>query len=173
MVNQMQESLWRQFGASIDMLINVIASCPNNYFESNKRFYYLAYHTVLFLDYYLTIPPKDFSPMLTFTIKDASERPSESIGDVIPDKIYSRQELIDYTKASRAKCEKIIEGLTNSEKHNVRFTEEDKDGDMDYPLLEILLYNLRHTQHHIGQLNLLLRQDLKVHIDWAFRVEKN
>ena len=41
--------------------------------------------------------------------------------------------------------------------------------DMDYPILEILLYNLRHTQHHTAQLNLLLRQDLDQHMEWAFR----
>ncbi|WP_394370724.1 hypothetical protein [Flavobacterium hibisci] len=40
---------------------------------------------------------------------------------------------------------------------------------MNYSLLEILLYNLRHTQHHVGQLNMLIRQDLDKHIEWSFR----
>jgi len=34
---------------------------------------------------------------------------------------------------------------------------------------EILLYNLRHTQHHTAQLNMLLRQDFDKHMEWAFR----
>jgi hypothetical protein len=172
MTNKIQESLWRQFGASIDMLINVVSNCPDNYFATNKRFYYLAYHSIIFLDYYLSIPPKDFSPILTFTIKDEGKKPLESIGNMIPDKIYSKQELIDYIKQSRLKCEKLIESLTDSEKLNIRFTEGNEEGDMDYPVLEILLYNLRHTQHHIGQLNLIIRQDLNKHMEWAFRVDE-
>lgn len=172
MTDQIQESLWRQFGASIDMLMNVIAGCPEDYLATNKRFYYLAYHSVLFLDYYLTIPPKDFSPILSFTMQEANKRPQESIGDLIPDKIYSRQELTDYLRTSRLKCKKIIESLADSEKLDGRFTEGDQEADMDYSILEILLYNMRHTQHHTGQLNLIMRQDLNKHLEWAFRVDE-
>ena len=28
---------------------------------------------------------------------------------------------------------------------------------------------MRHTQHHAGQLNMLLRQDINKHIEWSFR----
>jgi hypothetical protein len=169
MIKALKEILWNQLGASIDMLINVIANCPDNYLVTNKRFYYIAYHSVIFLDYYLTIPPKDFSPILPFTIKEADERPEGSIDDLIPDKFYSKQELIDYLKSSRLKCENLIDRLTNEEILNARFTEDFEAGAMDYPILEILLYNLRHTQHHVGQLNLMIRQDLDIHMEWAFR----
>jgi hypothetical protein len=30
---------------------------------------------------------------------------------------------------------------------------------------------LRHTQHHAAQLNLLMRQDLNSHMEWAFRAK--
>ncbi|HSB92467.1 MAG TPA: DinB family protein [Flavitalea sp.] len=171
MTFKLGEILWRQFGASIDMLINVISMCPDNYLATNKRFYYLAYHAALFLDYYLTIPPQDFSPMLSFTIQDHN-RPEESIGDMIPDKIYSKRELIHYLNASRLKSRHLMERLTESDIVNMRFTEGNQKDDMDYPVLEILLYNMRHTQHHIGQLNLMIRQDLDTHMDWAFRVDE-
>lgn len=171
MIN-IQESLWNQLGAGIDMLINVISNCPDNYFTKNKRFYYVAYHSVIFLDYYLSIPPKDFSPALTFTIKEKDESFPESVGDMIPDRIYSRQELIGYLNQTRLKCKKIIDSLTDNEKLKTRFTEGNQEGDMDYSILEILLYNMRHTQHHIGQLNLMIRQDFNKHIEWAFRVDE-
>ena len=172
MTKQIQESLWRQFGASIDMLINVISNCSDEYLTTNKRFYYLAYHTAIFLDYYLSIPPKDFSPILTFTVKEEDQRPAHSIGDMIPDKIFSKQEMIDYIKSSRLKCKKLIEILTGNEILNTRFTEGNEKSDMDYSILEILLYNLRHTQHHTGQLSLIIRQDLNQHMEWAFRVDE-
>jgi DinB superfamily len=168
MDKRIKEILWNQFGASIDMLINVISNCPDDYFLTHKRFYYIAFHSTIFLDYYLTIPPGDFSPMLSFTQKEPADRPSEAIDDLIPDKIYNKQEMEKYLQQSRNKCKQLIESLTD-EKLSERFTEGDGLNDMDYPILEILLYNLRHTQHHTAQLNMLLRQDMDKHMEWSFR----
>lgn len=152
--HSIKDIIWNQFGASIDMLINVISNCPELYFEQNKRFYYITFHSVIFLDYYLTIQ---------------KESPKEAIDDLIPDKIYSKEELIDYVKKSREKCKQLIFTLTD-EKLNLHFKEGDGENDMDYPILEILLYNMRHTQHHVAQLNMLIRQDFDTHLEWSFRV---
>jgi len=168
MNNLIKEVIWNQFGATIDMLINVISNCNDDYFLSRKRFYYIAYHSTIFLDYYLTLPPSDFSPILPFTQMDDDKKPANSIGDLIPDEIYSKQQLIDYIGLSRAKCKKIIESLTE-DTLSERFVEGDEKTDMNYSIVEILLYNLRHTQHHVGQLNMLLRQDLGKHSEWSFR----
>jgi hypothetical protein len=168
MDNSFKDILWNQFGASIDMLINVISSCPEDYFITNQRFYYIAFHSTIFLDYYSSIPPKDFSPLLSFTQKEPTERPKEAIDDLIPNKIYSKQEIVEYLKQSREKCKQIVYALTD-ENLNERFKEGDEQNDMDYPILEILFYNLRHTQHHTAQLNMLLRQDIDKHMEWSFR----
>jgi hypothetical protein len=168
MDNTIKEILWNQLGAGIDMLINVIARCPDEYFLKNRRFYYIAFHATIFLDYYLTIPPTDFLPSLSFSQKEPKERPKEAVDDLIPDHNYSQQELVEYLKQSRIKCRALIFSLTN-EKLNERFTEGNAPGDMNYPLLEILLYNMRHTQHHTAQLNMLIRQDLDEHMEWSFR----
>jgi DinB superfamily len=169
MDKSIKEILWNQFGASIDMLTCAITNCPEDYFITHKRFYYIAFHTTIFLDYYLTLPPSDFSPMLSFTQKEAKDRPQEAVDDLIPDKMYSKQEIMEYLKKSREKCKQLIDSLTG-EKLSERFKEGDEPNDMDYPILEILLYNLRHTQHHTAQLNMLLRQDFDKHIEWSFRV---
>jgi hypothetical protein len=160
--------VWNQFGASIDMLINVVAHCPDNYFEQHPRFYYIAFHSAIFLDYYLTIPPGDFLPLLSFTQKEQKDRPGEAIDDLIPDKMYSKQEIVGYLIKSREKCRRLIASVTN-ENFIQRFKEGDGPNDMDYPVLEILLYNMRHTQHHTAQLNMLLRQDMQQHMEWSFR----
>lgn len=87
------EILWNQFGASIDMLINVISNCPDDYFTTHKRFYYLAFHSTIFLDYYMTIPPSDFSPMLSFTQTENKDRPEEAIDDLILTKFMTNEKL--------------------------------------------------------------------------------
>lgn len=84
MHNTIKDAVWNQFGASIDMLINVISNCPDEYFMANKRFYYIAYHSCIFLDYYSTLPPKDFLPILPFTQMEEDKRPKEAIDDLIP-----------------------------------------------------------------------------------------
>lgn len=163
-----KEILWNQFGASIDMLINVITHTPEPYFVRNKRFYYIAFHSAIFLDYYLTVPQKDFNQILPFTFTEPDHRPKEAVDDLVPDKMYSKEELVEFIKMSRAKCKSLIYSL-NAETINDRFKEGDDPQDMDYPVLEILLYNLRHVQHHTAQLNMYIRQDFDIHMEWSFR----
>ncbi len=88
--------------------------------------------------------------------------------DIIPDRVYSKKELLDYLQSSREKCHQLIEGLTE-EKLKERWIEE--EGTMNYAVLEILLYNMRHVQHHAAQLNLLLRQGINNAPDWVSRAE--
>ncbi|RZK44955.1 MAG: hypothetical protein EOO61_01865, partial [Hymenobacter sp.] len=45
----------------------------------------------------------------------------------------------------------------------------DDPGVMNYNLIEILFYNMRHVQHHAAQLNLMLRQDNNNAAGWVFR----
>src|SRR5215831_11006008 len=104
MINIFKECLWKNFGASIDMLKNAIALWPEEYWHTRKKFFYNAYHCLVFLDYYLTIPPKSFSSMLPFTLKEPQDIPEDAIDDVVPDRIYSKEELLNYLRANRKKC---------------------------------------------------------------------
>jgi hypothetical protein len=168
MINILKEGLWKQFGASIDMLNNAITLWPEDYWNSDKRFFYNAYHCLIFLDYYLTIPPQNFTSTLPFTITGPEDVPEGAIDDVIPDRIYSKQELLEYLQANREKCRHIITGITK-EKLKERWIKE--DGNMNYTVLEILIYNMRHVQHHAAQLNLLLRQRVNNTPGWVPRAE--
>ena len=111
---------------------------------------------------------KDSIILLSFTQKEAEDRPTEAIDDLIPDKFYEKREIVAYLKQSREKGKQIVYAL-NNETLNDKFKEGDNPNDMNYPMLEILLYNMRHTQHHTAQLNMLLRQDFNKHIEWSFR----
>ena len=79
--------------------------------------------------------------------------------------------------------EKIVRGLLRfrcygltAEKLKERWIEEPDQmaagGTMDYSVLEILLYNMRHVQYHAAQLNLLLRQGINNAPDWVARAEE-
>ena len=62
MISVLKEDIWRQFGASIDMLENAIKLCPDNLWNSDKNFWYITYHCLFWLDYYLTLNPEAFAP---------------------------------------------------------------------------------------------------------------
>lgn len=164
MIDIVKESLWKQFGASLDMLKNAVVLWPEERRETGKKFFYIAYHCMVFLDYYLTIPSGNISSPLPFTIKPPAEIPEDAIDDIIPDRIYSRQELLGYLQLSREKCRLLISGLTE-EKLAERWIE--KDGNKNFAVLELLLYNMRHVQHHAAQLNMLLRQEINDAPKWV------
>lgn len=176
----LKQSLWANFGAAIDMLKNAIALCPDELWEKEKKFFYTTYHTTLFLDYYLSIPVTDFRPMLPYTIADSSKLPAEAIDDVIPDRWYSKEEMITYLSVIHDKCKKLITGATK-EKLAERWIQDDEINlhglcpsiVRDYSVLDILFYNLRHVQHHVGQLNFMLRQKINTAPDWVSQVDRH
>jgi hypothetical protein len=149
-----RESLWKQFGASIDMVINAVSAYPENRWYEEKKFFYNSYHVAIFLDYYLTIPAAPLSSPLPFTISE--EPPQGCIDDIVPDRIYSQAEILAYLQASRKKCNDLIFGLTDAE-FAMQWIE--TNGKKKMPVFELFLYNMRHVQHHAAQLNMMLRMD--------------
>lgn len=124
---------------------------------------------MVFLDYYLTIPPPaKFSSPLPFTLAGYADILEGAIDDVVPDRFYSKIELLDYVLASQEKCYRLIMSLAE-EQMNERFIEEPGTGSMDYSTFEILLYNMRHVQQHVGQLNMLLRKHINHTSGWVAR----
>ena len=169
-MDTIKESLWTQFGASIDMLKNAIIVWPEEYWDKRKKFFYMSYHILIFLDYYLTIPARNISSPLPFIMAEPQDLTTDEIDDLRPARMYSKTELLDYLQSLRTRCHQIITDLTE-EKLKERWIEE--SGDMNYSVLEILLYNMRHVQHHAAQLNLLLRQEINEAPDWVSRAEEN
>jgi hypothetical protein len=178
MTGKFKDCLWKNFGAAIDMLKNAIILCPDELWQKKNKFFYLTYHTVIFLDYYLTVPVKKFQPALPYTLIDANKLPAEAIDDVMPNRLYSRQEVLDYLASIQEKCKSLIT-LSTEEKLMSRWIE-DAETAMhglcpplvaNYTVLEILFYNFRHVQHHVAQLNFILRQEINKAADWVSHID--
>lgn len=148
MDKSLKEILWRQFGASIDMLKNAIEFCPELLWDTERQFGYNAFHCVFFLDYYLTLNPLGFIPPKPFSLSEFEDR--------MPERTYSKEEVLDYLHFCRKKCKDLIGNMTD-EIYNSNWENESKT--MRYNIIEILLYNMRHVQHHAAQPNLLLREN--------------
>ena len=155
------ESLWQQFGASIEMLRNAIVMVPEEKWLSDKRFFKMSYHTLFFLDYYLTNPPKDFKPLLAFEFNDQ--------GHIVPNKHYSKLEILEFLEACRSKCKKVCFSF-NDENIADRWIQTD-NWPRNYQMFELMMYNMRHVQHHSAQMNMMLRELINDSPDWVSRAD--
>lgn len=160
----MKNIIWQQFGASIDMLENAMESCPESLWgDRSKRpeFWYVAFHTLFYLDLYLSESETGFAPPAPFTLDEMDER------GILPERVYTKEELRRYLLHGREKCRITISSMTE-ERANARcgFSW------LDITVGETLLYNMRHVQHHAGQLNMLLRQNVDAAPRWVRKAAK-
>jgi hypothetical protein len=153
---QLKTSIWRQFGAVIDYLADNIRACPDHLWlaplwaEEQPRFapfWYRAYHTLFWLDLYLTGAEEGFVPPPPFALIEQDD------GWKVPESPYTKAELLAYLRDCRERCRATINGLTDDSAWRIcRF------GWGSCSFVELLIYNLRHVQEHSGQLNLFLGQ---------------
>ncbi len=142
--------IWQQFGAAIDMLENAMVACPDNLWGDRSQrpeFWYVVFHTLFFLDLYLSDSDKGFTPPAPFTLDELDT------DGLLPERVYTKEELQSYLEHGREKCRSTIEALLD-EKARQRCGFDW----LDISVAETLLYNMRHVQHHAGQLSLILRQ---------------
>lgn len=159
MESSMKEFIWHQFGAAIDMLENSILACPEEAWGNRftpSEFWYLAYHTLFWLDFYLSENPDEFLPQDPFTLEELDP------AGLLPGRIYTKEELIKYLDHGRQKCMAVINSMSE-EKSRQHF----KFGTLELSFAELLLYNMRHVQHHAAQLNLILRQKINSAPRWV------
>lgn len=145
-----KQMLWGQYGAAIGMLENAIVACPDALWGDRSRhpeFWYLAYHTLFFLDLYSYGTVEGFAPPEPFNLDEMDP------AGVLPPRVYTKEELLAYLRIGREKARAAVEAMTDETARRpsaipwLRLNEG-----------EVLLDNLRHVQHHAAQLNLILRQ---------------
>jgi len=163
--------VWGQFGAAIDMLENAIRACPERVWTQpgagSAPFWYTALHALYFLDVYLDTSEEACVPPAPFARAD--DAPQGATGAACDDGLaawarldglrlpahpYTRDEVLGYLPHGRTKCVRALASMTLDDAAAAA------DG---FPWLgltrgELMLYNMRHVQHHAAQLNLLLRQ---------------
>jgi hypothetical protein len=152
--------LWGQMGAALDMIENAMAACPDELWSDlSKRpklrrnevvgFWYVVYHTLFFLDLQLSGSTEGFAPPAPFDLKELDPE------GLLPERPYTKDELRAYLRHCREKARATLAELTD-EAVQRRY----RWGRFDLTYGELLLYGMRHVQHHAGQLNLLLRQNM-------------
>ncbi len=163
MDNTLKSIIWHQFGASMDMLDNAMLACPDNLWGDRTQqpeFWYVAYHTLFFLDFYLSESEEGFAPPSPFTLEELDP------AGILPERPFTKDELHAYLIHGRRKCQATIQNLTDERAYRRCGFER-----WNFSVLELLLDNLRHVQHHAAQLNLILRQKTDSAPRWVATVK--
>jgi hypothetical protein len=164
-IEDLRTILWQQLGASIDMLERAMQACPDDLWgdqSQEPQFWYLVYHTLFFLDFYMADSLEDFTPPAPFTLSELNP------AGVMPERVYTKAELQTYLQHGRKKCKRAIEALSD-ENADQRF----KYGRVDISRAELFLFKIRHVQHHAAQLNLMLRQKGESPPRWVVKAKSS
>lgn len=144
-----RRALWNQLGGALDMLENAIVACPDALWSDRAQqpeFWYVAYHTLFFLDYYASERADGFAPPEPFGLEELDP------AGVLPERPFTKDELLAYLRHGREKNRALVASLTDEAAGEIR-----RFNRNDWPVLEWVLCGVRHVQHHTAQLHLLLR----------------
>ena len=152
-------AVWQQFGAAIDDLDHVLRACPDELWRARlwndpsqekfflPEFWYIVYHSLFWLDLYLTGAEEGFAPPPPFLLVEQDEN------GPLPERPYTKDELQAYLELCRKRCRETLESLTDeASRRRCRFAW----GEVSFA--ELLLYSMRHVAGHAAQLNMLLGQ---------------
>lgn len=161
------EIIWRQFSASMDMFENALRACPEGLWQvrlwkegeqesAYSEFWYVAFHTLFWLDLYFSGSVEGFTPPAPYTLDELDP------AGVLPERVYSREELLQYLAYCRDKGRQTFENLTDEQASRLcKFTW----GEVVFA--ELQLYNMRHVQEHGAQLNLVIGQEKGSQSRWV------
>ncbi|MBC8171346.1 MAG: DinB family protein [Anaerolineae bacterium] len=162
----LKTSIWQQFGAAIDTLDDAVSACPDPLWTAvlwhdsedprYGHFWFIAYHTLFWLDLFLTGSSEGFLP------------PAPFIRGALPEKPYPKDDVGTYLKQCRQKSKAVIEALTDEKAYQVCTFKW-----MEPTFLELQLYSMRHIQEHAAQLSFFLGQHGVSGPDWVAKARDN
>ena len=154
-----KDALIRQYAASVKTISNAAQACPKSLWSSatpKYRFWQVAYHALFFTHLYASASIDEFTPW-------ANHREGLESMDPIQEEGESFCTVEDVIRYAEHAMQLIRDGLP----------EQDLSGPSGIPWwnefskFEMHIYNIRHVQHHAGQLVDRLRNEAGVESDWV------
>jgi len=159
------DALWQQFGAAIDTLGSAIRNCPDSLWrgrlwvsysdppasEGFSDFWYIAYHTIFWIDLYLTGTEEGFKPPAPFSLTELEW------DTVVPEQPYAKELLLSYLADVRVKVRDTFVDMTEDQANRPLAFPWSRGKSVSY--FELQIYSLRHVQEHAAQLHLFIGQN--------------
>jgi hypothetical protein len=146
------------YRAVFQMVRRAIELCPDSLWNERTDeppFWQQAYHTIFYIDFYLSDSPG--SSRVVAPVEDEAANLKH-----IPASAPSRQQIQDYLEEAIKQCDLTLEKLASAP----------LDGENKFPwtgptLAHRLIYNIRHAQHHVGRLNSILSRKTGKAAEWV------
>ena len=162
MENFWRTILWQQFGAILEMYEQTLHACPDELWReplwhdptddpAYTEFWFIAYHTLFWLDVYLTGSRDGFVPPVPF------------VAGRLPAKPYTKAELLVYLAHCRHKCRATLAAMSDEKAQQPYLFPWDEE----VSFAEMQIHSLRHVQEHTSQLSLLLGRKGVAAPDWV------
>lgn len=146
----MVEVLRRHFEPTLEMLRRAIQACPDELWDGQDEgtaFWQYAYHTLFWLDFWLSDSPEGFTAP-SFHTRDALLETGET-----PSVTFSREQIADYLEQVYTKCTAFFDGLTPD-----TLVQESEFFERMWAVGDRILGQIRHVQHHVGHMNCILNR---------------
>ena len=154
MTEHLKAILTGQFQASLSMLNQCVRLCPPEHWEgmiANRTFRTIAYHTLFFVDFYLTPREGDFA------LRHLHHRGGNELVDGAPLIGLPKDDTVGYVEICRAK---LLETMASETAASLAGPSGFSSWFRGLAISrgELHLYNIRHVQHHTGQMSAYLRR---------------
>ena len=153
-----------QYLATLAMLRQTIEKCPDNLWDAanqTNRFWHVAYHALFYTHLYLQISGDAFTPWEKHSgnleILGATPWPPHTKPEI--GEPFTKNEILDYLEL----CTNEVVVQTD------KLVFDDPSGFEWLPFnkFELQLYNIRHLQHHVGELSDQLFTQAQIEVDWV------
>ncbi len=149
-----------QYRAALGMLQQAIVLCPAAMWNDpadRNRFWRVAYHVTFFTHLYLSGSLREFAP---WKVELTRLRLQDLARDAEGFEPCSREDILAYVDFVRGAVDEKVPSLDLSAESGFDWLKCDK--------LELQLYNIRHLQHHTGELMERLGSRAGVEVEWVF-----
>jgi DinB family protein len=148
-----------QYRAALEMLGKAVTRCPESLWDDatdRDRFWRVAYHTAFFTHLYLSGSLREFVP---WNVALARLRLQDLGRDAEGAEPCSKADVLAYLAHVRGIVDERVPSLDLAAESGFDWLKFDK--------LELQLYNVRHLQHHTGELMERLGSRAGVEVDWV------
>jgi hypothetical protein len=159
----MKSILISQYQASLKMILKTIEKCPDGLWENNtykNAYWRIVYHSLFYTALYLSESDDTFVPWTTHIVNyNVLGSVDHGNNPIVIQDAYSKTDMISYADYI----------LNNLDKLVVNFDTTGNSGFEWLPMskMQLHIYNIRHLQHHAGQLIERLHQNGITGIHWV------
>jgi uncharacterized damage-inducible protein DinB len=165
MIDFLRETLGLQYGAGLRMLGTSIEQCTPQTWQATvgrHPFWHVAYHVLFYTDLYLSENEERFQPQPFHRQSFFDPIPWPASEQIPPEQPMDRPDLQGYVQICAAK---VVAALDRETEQTLRGAS--GFSWLRFPRAQLHLYNIRHLQHHTGQLTALLSARQGRAVDWT------